>query len=162
MVRRAAVLVLVAAVVGCAPAAPPEPMVDVAAEEAAIRAISARWLELEGARDAAGIAGLFADDGRLVWAGQDPVIGPAAIQAFLVKEYEENPRQTSTWTTERVMIATAGDMAVEFGSFSNAATGQDGTGSDRGSYVTVLQKVGGTWRIKADASASATPPPAGM
>jgi uncharacterized protein (TIGR02246 family) len=147
----------VAVVAACAPAPPPEPMVDVAAEEAAIRALSARWLELEGARDAAAIAGLFADDGRLVWSGQDPVIGPAAIQAFLVKEYAENPKQTTAWTTERVMIAAGGDMAVEYGAYANAATGMDGMGTSRGSYVTVYQKAGGAWKIKADASASATP-----
>jgi uncharacterized protein (TIGR02246 family) len=138
-------------------------MVDVAAEEAAIRALSARWLELEGARDAGAIAGLFADDGRLVWSGQDPVVGPAAIQAFLVKEYAQNPQQTTTWATDRVIIASAGDMAVEYGNYANASTGPDGTGSGRGNYVTVYQKVDGAWKIKADAAASATPPaPVGM
>ncbi len=154
---RLGILLLVAATAACTQSAPPAAAVDVAAEESAVRAVSARWLAFEGQRDAAGIAGLFTDDGRLVWTGQEPVVGPAAIEAFLMKDYEANPKQTSTWTTERLLISQAGDMAVEFGNFSNSALGPDGTGSDRGSYVTVFEKTGGTWKVKADASASALP-----
>jgi uncharacterized protein (TIGR02246 family) len=131
--------------------------VDAAAEEAAVRAVSARWLAFEGERNAAGIAGLFADDGRLIWVGQDPVVGPTAIQAYLTKDYAENPKRTSTWKTDRVLIATAGDLAVEYGNFTNTATGKDGTGSDNGNYVTVFRKVAGGWKVVSDASVSAKP-----
>jgi uncharacterized protein (TIGR02246 family) len=157
------VLVLVAAVTACstAPAPPaataPAVVVDVATEEAAVRAISAQWLAFEGERNAAGIAGLFADDGRLIWAGQDPVVGAPAIQAYLTKDYADNPKRTSTWKTDRVMIASAGDLAVEYGNFTITATGKDGTGSDNGNYVTVLRKVGGAWKVVSDASVSAKP-----
>ena len=156
--KYAGVMMLMMAALACSPATPPAPaapVVDVVAEEAAIRALSARWLALEGERNAAAIAGLFATDGRLVWNGQDPVIGAAAIEAHLTKEYAENPKQTTTWQTERVQIAAAGDLAIEFGAYTNSATGADGTGADRGNYVTVFEKTDGTWKIKADASASA-------
>ena len=162
--KRLGVLVLVAAATACSagPAPPaataPAAAVDLAAEEAAVRAISARWLAFEGERNAAGIAGLFADDGRLIWVGQDPVFGAAAIQAYLTRQYAENPKQTSAWATDRVMIASAGDLAVEYGHFTNTATGKDGTGSDRGNYVTVFRKVGGAWKVVSDASVSANPP----
>jgi uncharacterized protein (TIGR02246 family) len=161
---RLGVLVFVTALAACAPATPPAPSIDRAAEEAAVRAVSAAWLEFEGKKDFAGVAGLFADDGRLVWLGQDPVVGPAAIEAFLNQEHAANPQQTSTWTTDSVLIASSGDLAIEYGHYSNTASGMDGTGSDRGNYVTVLQKIGGTWKVKSDASVSSTPraPAGGM
>jgi uncharacterized protein (TIGR02246 family) len=151
---RIGVLVLITAAAACAPAAP---AVDIAAEEAAVRALSAQWLALDGKRDAAGIARLFADDARLVWAGQEPVVGPREIQEFLAGEFGANPQQKSVWTTDRIMLSAAGDMAVEYGHYANTATGMDGSGSDRGNYVTVYEKSGGTWKVKADASASAMP-----
>ena len=163
-VNRLGMLVLVlVTVAACGPAppppqaAPPAPAVDVAAEEKAVRAVSASWLKFEGERNAAGIAGLFADDGRLIWVGQDPVVGPAAIQAFMTKEWDANPKRTSTWTIERVIVATGGDIALEYGNYTNTATGKDGKGTDRGSYVTVHQKIGETWKVKSDASASSMP-----
>lgn len=155
--KRAGLAILVMAAAACAPAAPATPAVDVAAEDAAVRAVSARWMALEGERDAAGIAGLFAADGRLVWSGQDPVVGPAAIEAFLVAEYAKNPKQTSSWAADHIQISAAGDLAIEFGHYENAMSGADGAGSGRGNYVTVYEKTDGMWKVKADASVTSIP-----
>ena len=138
----------------------PEPAlraVDITAEEQAIRAISAKWLEFARQRDAAGIAALFAEDGRLIWSGQDPVVGPTAIQEFIANDLTANPMQTFDWRTYRVEVATSGDLAVEYGTYLHENRGPDGAEEDRGSYVTVYRKIGGNWKIAADASPSATP-----
>jgi len=138
------------------PAAPPEvPAVDIAAEEEAIRAVSMRWLELARQRDAAGIAALFADDGRLIWTGQDPVVGPAAIQEFIASEFAANPMETVDWSTDRVEVAASGDLAVEYGTYSAQNRGQDGTEEDRGSYMAAYRKMNGSWMVVADASVDA-------
>jgi len=129
--------------------------VDIAVEEEAIRAISARWFELARQKDAGSIANLFADDGRLFWPGQDPVEGRAAVREFMANNFAASPMQSLDWSTDRVVIAASGDLAVEYGAYSDENLGPDGTEEDRGSYVTVYRKVDGTWRIAADASASA-------
>jgi len=50
-----------------------------------VRAALARYVQLVRKMDHAGIAATFAPDGEIVNPGQDPVRGPAAIEAFLRK-----------------------------------------------------------------------------
>lgn len=136
----------------------PEPAaqaVNIAADEEAIRAISAQWFELAVQKDAASIANLFADDGRLVWPGQDPIEGRAAVGEFMAINFSASPMQSLDWSTDRVVVAASGDLAVAYGTYSDDNLGPDGTGEDRGSYVTVYRKVDGAWKIAADTSASA-------
>jgi uncharacterized protein (TIGR02246 family) len=154
LVNRLGVFLLIVTATACAPAAPPSPAVDLAAEEAAVRAVSANWLALEGKRDVAGIAALFADDGRLLRVGQDPVTGRAAIEASFTKDYAANPQQTVSWSTDRVLVSSSGDLAVEYGNYSVTGSGMDGAGSDRGNYVTVYQKSGGAWKAVPPATPS--------
>ena len=149
----AAFLTLVTSLVliGCAPETA-VPAVDIAADEQAIRAISAEWLELARQQDAAGIAALFAQDGRLIWGGQDPVVGPTAIQEFIANDFVANPTQTFDWSADRVEVAASGDLGVEYGTYLNENRGPDGAEEEWGSYVTVYRKVGGNWQVAADAS----------
>ena len=153
-----AFLILATALVlsACAPE-PAVRAVDITAEEQAIRAISAEWLEFARQRDAAGIAALFAEDGRLIWSGQDPVVGPTPIQEFIANNLAANPMQTTDWSPDRVEVATSGDLAVEYGTYLDENHGPDGAEEDRGSYVTVYRKIGGNWKVAADVGASATP-----
>jgi uncharacterized protein (TIGR02246 family) len=129
--------------------------VDTAVDEKAIRSISAQWFELATQKDAASIANLFADDGRLVWPGQDPIEGRAAVREFMASNFSASPMQSLDWSTDRVVVAASGDLAVVYGTYSDDNLGLDGTGEDRGNYVTVYRKVDGTWRIVTDTSASA-------
>ena len=133
---------------------PVEPAVDLAAEEQAIRALSMRWLELEQARNAAGIAALFAEDGMLVRGEEQPVEGIGAIEASLAEDHAEDPTAVTTWSTDRVEVAAAGDLAVEHGTWSATGLGADGSGTDQGKYVTVYRKVNGTWKVVTDVSVS--------
>lgn len=145
--------VLIVAVALASSACAPEPAaqsVDSAVEEQAIRAISMEWLELDRQRDAAKIAALFADDGRLLLGGVDPVVGAAAVRDFMTKDFEANPQRTIDWRTDRVEVAASGDFAVEYGSYS-IKNGTDRTEENRGSYVTVYRKIDGQWKVAADA-----------
>jgi len=150
--RQSLVLVLLAGVVvGACTAAPAAPPVDLAAEAEAVRARSAEWLGFTQQKNAAGIAGLFASDGRVVWAGQDPVVGPAAIQAFLAGDFERSPERVSSWSPDRVEVAPSGDLAVEYGSYTSAP-GPDAEPDEEGNYSTVYRKVEGAWMIVSDFS----------
>ena len=141
----------------CAPAQAPPPPVDLAADEQAVRAISKQWLELDRAKDMASIAALFAEDGVLIRQQEEPIVGHAAIEAHMTKQQTENPTRVPDWSTERVEVAASGDLAVEYGTWSETGLGPNGTEEDHGRYVTVFRKVNGAWKIAADASLSTEP-----
>jgi uncharacterized protein (TIGR02246 family) len=158
--RSTLLIAVVFALAACATQeAPPAaaPAVDKAAEEAAIRALSMKWLEFEKARDAAGVATLFAADGTMYRDHNEPITGAAAIQAYATKDYAENPKAVVEWSTDGVDVADSGEMAVERGSFSITGAGPDGKGSERGKYLTQWRKVNGEWKVVGDISITTVP-----
>ena len=130
---------------------------DLKTEEKAIRSISIKWLELQKSHDAAGIAALFADDGVEYNMNQEPFVGPAAIQRWITQNQKQNPKAVGNWTTDRVEIAASGDLAIEYGSYTDTGLGLSGTETDQGKYVTVYRKVNGTWKVAADIGNSTKP-----
>jgi uncharacterized protein (TIGR02246 family) len=130
---------------------------DLKTEEKAIRSISMKWLELQKSHDAAGVAALFADDGVEYSMNQEPFVGPAAIQKWIIQDRKQNPNEVSNWTTDRVEIAASGDLAVEYGSYTDTGSGLSGTETDQGKYVTVYRKVNGIWKVASDIGTSTKP-----
>jgi uncharacterized protein (TIGR02246 family) len=149
---KAIVMFVALAVMSACASQPPAPSLDSAAEEQAIRGISAQWLEHTTQKDPAGIAALFADDARLVWAGQDPVVGKAAIRNFFTQDFANSPKQSTNWEIDRIELAASGDLAVEYGHYENTGAGREGTLDERGNYATVYRKVSGTWKVISDSS----------
>jgi len=130
------------------------PQADVAADEQAIRDVSAHWLELETARDAAGIAALFTADGTLYRPGREPVAGTAGIQQYMADQFREDPGASATWATDHIEVAASGDIAVEHGTWSSTG-GNDGP--DQGWYQTLHRKVNGEWKVVSDVTISTKP-----
>jgi uncharacterized protein (TIGR02246 family) len=128
-----------------------------AAEEQAVRAISMQWLEYQNAKNIAGIAALFAEDGTLIREHEEPVVGQAAIEAHMTRNQTENPGRMSSWATDRVEVAASADLAAEYGTWSETGLGPNGTEEDHGRYVTIYRKVNGAWKVAADASLSTKP-----
>jgi len=135
------------------------PAVDLAAEEQAIRAQSMAWLEAATARNAAGEAAVFADDGIAFRENRDPIVGPAAFEAYTSADRAANPQSTVSWTIDQVVVAASGDLAYELGSYQLTGLGANGTGDDMGKYVTVWKKVNGTWKVAADMGSTTKPAP---
>ncbi|HYV96528.1 MAG TPA: nuclear transport factor 2 family protein [Gemmatimonadaceae bacterium] len=133
------------------------PKVDVPAEEKAVRAVSAHWLELENSRDAAGIAALFTDDGVEYRAHKDPAVGPAAIEAMSARAFTESPKLVVSWTTEAVTVAPSGDLAVEAGNYEITHAGALGNDSDKGAFLTVYKKVNNQWKVSRDMGSTTMP-----
>jgi len=149
-------VVVSVAVAGCAqptPASKP----DLAAEEQAIRAADARWLKAAQARDAAGEGSMFAEDGIAYREHSDPIQGPAAYQAFATKDYAENPKGMTSWSTDKISVAAAGDMAVQTGPFHNSGFGPQGDQDVHGRFVTVWKKMNGEWKVAQDIGLPMTP-----
>ena len=149
-------IIIFFALTACAPQAEKQ-QIDLNTEEQAIRSISIRWLELANSQDAAGVAALFTDDGVVFTDNQEPVVGQTAIQDFRTQRQEKNPKLVFDWITDRVEIAASGDLAIEYGSWTNTGGGLSGTEEDHGKYVTVYRKVNGTWKVAADIGISTKP-----
>jgi uncharacterized protein (TIGR02246 family) len=135
--------------VACCPEPPPPaPAVDVAAEELAIRGLSARWLEAAKARDGAAIDAVMRADATTIFDGQ-VLVGLPAIQANREKEWAEETGGAIEWTTTNVVVAASGDLAVERGRWTE--TEADDGEVETGEYVTVWTKVDGQWKVLVDA-----------
>lgn len=130
---------------------------DLAREEQAIRDSDARWLKAAQARDAAGESAVFASDGVAYREHIDPLVGPAAFQAYATKLATDNPKVSTTWSTDAIRIAESGDLAIQTGQYHLAGLGSKGDGEDKGRFVTVWKKVDGEWKVAHDIGSTTSP-----
>ena len=145
-------------VAGCSQPAPgPAPKPDLTIEEKAIRDMDANWLKATQARDAAGEAAVFASDGVGYREHVDPLVGPAAFQAWSTKTYADNPKQSAIWTTDSIRIADSGDLAIQTGEYHVTGLGPQGDQEDKGRFVTVWKKVGSEWKVAHDIGSTTMP-----
>lgn len=150
--------VLVLLVAACSQPAPsPAPGPDLAAEEMAIREADARWLQAAQARDAAGEAAMLASDGVAYREHVEPLVGPAAFQAWTEKRYVDNPKLGVSWTTDSIHVTSSGDLAIQTGQYQNTGIGPRGDREDRGRFVTVWKKVNGEWKAAHDIGSTTMP-----
>jgi len=112
--------------------------------KAQITKLDQAWQTAYNAKNAAGIAALYAEDAKLMAPGSATVPGRAAIQAFFAEQVKGGG--TNTLTTAEVLDG--GTYAIAIGGY--VATGPDGKHLDHGSYVTIYKKVGGSWMIYRD------------
>ena len=146
----------VVALSACAPAAPPP--VDTAAEEAAIKAVTAAWLEAYNAGDVEKIVAMYADDGVLMPPHAAVATGHAAIRAFLTADTAAAKAAGVKLVPGATTAGVAGDTGWESGSYT--ATDASGTTVDSGSYLSVSRKTNGKWLFVRDTYNSDRPMPA--
>ena len=129
--------------------APEAAQASTAADEQAIRAHIARWVQLIQAKDSATIAQFYADDGVVMPPNQPLVSGREAIVQFW-QSMIAIPEATLTFQPERIEFSSAGDMALDRGTYR--FTGKPGGQAvdETGKYVVVWKKVGGDWKVAAD------------
>jgi len=143
-----------------APAEPAAPVVDLAAEEQAIRNRSGEWMNYANSKDAASMATkMYASDGMLI--SEDKAYkGAAAIQAKYEADIKKMPNAVISWTSDQVRVSSDGDMAVEYGSFSMDPDGEGRKPAVQGSFATTWSKVAGEWRVLSDAGGENVAAPA--
>jgi uncharacterized protein (TIGR02246 family) len=147
-------LLLVLAVVGCAPQReepPAPPVVDAAAIRDMIQAREREWSAAFVAGDAAAIANLYTEDGAQVQPAGDWYRGRDAITAGLKKQLDTLNVTAREDITEEVIPA--GDYVVEIGHYTLTATSKNGntpvTGAGR--YMVLWRKdADGQWRLHRD------------
>jgi uncharacterized protein (TIGR02246 family) len=148
----------VIALSGCAPAAPPP--VDTAAEAAALKAVTAAWLDAYNAGDVEKIVAMYAEDGVLMPPHAAVATGHAAIRAFLTADTAGAKAAGVKIVPGAGTAGVAGDTGWESGSYTIADA--SGATVDSGSYLSVSRKSNGKWLYVRDTynSDRALPAPA--
>lgn len=123
--------------------------VDSAAHERAIRSNISDWLEQIRKRDAAAIAGHYTEDGVLMPPGAPVSQGRSEIETAW-RGMMETPGFDLTFEPTAIVVSSAGDMAIDRGTYRFTSTGPDGQVTDTGKYLVVWRNVDGTWKAMAD------------
>lgn len=123
--------------------------VDSGAAEQAIRGHVAQWLELVKAKDAAGIAQLYAEDGAVMPPNGPIGKGRAAIEQTWASMMG-TPGFDLTFTPEQIIVSSSGDMALDRGTYRLTIAPGGTAQTDTGKYVVVWRKIGGEWKAAAD------------
>jgi len=157
MHTRFSLVALTAVLLACQPAAPAG---LTPADEQALRAADAAAVAMIVAKDWAGFAGTFAEDGTILPPNGEAVVGRAAIQAWA----EAFP-PINEFKAAASEVGGSGDLAYVQGTFSMTISppGAPAPVSDNGRYIAIYRKqADGSWKVSRDIwnSSMPAPPPA--
>ena len=122
---------------------------DAGADEQAIRGQVDRWLQLIKAKDAAGIAALYAEDGAVMPPNAPIGKGRTAIQQTWASMMQ-TPGFDLNIIPEEIIVSSSGDMALDRGTYRLTIAPDGAAQNDTGKYVVVWRKIGGDWKAAAD------------
>ena len=122
---------------------------NVGADEQAIREHVDHWLQLVKAKDAAGIAGLYAEDGAVMPPNAPIGKGRAAIEKTWASMMQ-TPGFDLTFVPDQIIVSSSGDMALDRGTYRLKVAPNGTAMTDAGKYVVVWRKVGSDWKAAAD------------
>ena len=110
-----------------------------------IKAGNKKFMENYNRGDAAGLADLYTENGKLMPTGSDFVTGTVAIQAFWQGAMDMGIK---TITLETVEAEMHGDTAIDIGKYT--LSGEAGNVMDSGKYIVILKQEGGQWKFHRD------------
>lgn len=131
---------------------------DAASAEEEVRAADERMLAAARARDSVAFAGMFAEDGVLMFANEPALEGASTIRERVARDFGMQDFQVS-WNANDFLVAESGDLAVERGSYEMSFTTPQGRVQDRGKFLTVWRKIDGEWKVAGDMISSDLPMP---
>jgi uncharacterized protein (TIGR02246 family) len=147
-------LLATAAVAACAST----PRVNVASEDAAIRAINRQMEQAVASKNVDAIAQLYATDAVFMVPNMPVARGQAAIRNMWAQAIAgSNPRLSLSPTD--IDIASSGELATDVGTYVFTFSGDQGTMTDRGKYMVKFRKAGTEWKIESDIFNSDIPLP---
>lgn len=125
--------------------APPAPEAQAVRVQSLLDADRAFAARAQTAGAAAAFADFMAEDGKLLGAAAEPVIGTAAIFEVMVA-LPENAE--ISWAPVEAVVAESGELGFTWGDYRLSAPGADGsTVVETGRYLTVWRKdAQGRWR----------------
>ena len=121
-----------------------------AADAQTIKDLDAQWSKTAGAHDLDGTLSYYSDDATVLPANAPMAADKQAIRAGWAAELV--PGSEISWQSNKVEVASSGDMAYVVGSYT--MTVNDGQGkpvTDRGKYIEVWKKqADGRWKAVED------------
>jgi uncharacterized protein (TIGR02246 family) len=108
-----------------------------------VAAADSAWSAAAASRNLEASVGTMAEDGIMFPPGQPPVIGRAAVRAFMQEGFAM-PGFSASWVTDTVVVASSGDLAYSIG--RSRYTFPDSTGG----IDTMHAKGVAVWRREAD------------
>ena len=143
---------LVLAVSGCAPQADVAAVevIDMAAEEAAVKQMIQDWLVAtneSGQAGADGYASFFTEDGVVLPPNAERQDGRDAISAWVL-QFHEIEGFSISWEANRIEISASADLAYAIGTYEYSVNDADGNPvEDRGKFLDALRKqADGSWQ----------------
>jgi uncharacterized protein (TIGR02246 family) len=118
---------------------------------AEIAKVDKAWEKAYNAGDAAAVTALYTKDAKVMPPGADAASGRTAIQALFAADVKQGAKMALTQKD----VTGFGDYALETGTF--VATSKDGKHLDHGSFMTLLKKEAGGWKIYRDTWNSSMP-----
>ena len=118
-----------------------------------IRTMDREFMDNVAAKNAARVAGIYADDARILMPGRPVISGKSEILAFY-KAALDGPVEAITLDTKHIDVS--GDMAYAFGTNTILlkAAGE-GPREEKGKYVAVYRRQpAGDWKIVVDSYSS--------
>lgn len=117
-----------------------------------IEAANGKFMDTVSNGDAAGLAGLYTDDGAVMPSNADFVKGGEAIQGFFQTLIGMGIQEITLESSE---VEGYGDTAIEVGTY--ALKGAEGQVLDKGKYIVIWKKVEGEWKLHRDIFNSSMP-----
>ena len=136
-----------------------EPVVDIAAEEEAIRKLTIDWFADELRRDMEASLSYLAPDAVLQLEGAPTIVSTTAIRAA----YEEFFKLPFTdWVMEPriIVVAASGDLAYDIGSFKMVFEGPEGRTEAPQKSTIIWRKLEDQWKCVVLAFSNDIPPAA--
>lgn len=152
---RAAVTLAALALAACASV----PKVNMASEEAAVRAQDQRLMTAVNSNDGNTVAAIYAPDAYMMVPNAPLASGNAAVRDMWTGMMKM-PGFHLSFAPTRVDVSKAGDMAMDVGTYHFMADMPSGHVDDTGKYTTVYKKIDGQWRLASDIFNSDMPLPA--
>lgn len=130
------------------------------ADEAAIRDINKKWMELIAAKDAKTIAEtVYAENGQLMPPNSPKAAGrDALLQAWT--DVTSIPGLQLTFETESLTFAKSGELAVEVGTYKMVMGEGAAQATETGKSVVTWIRKDGTWQVLTDMFSSDASPTA--
>jgi ketosteroid isomerase-like protein len=157
--RSLSAVLLLVVLAGCAqqpPKSSSQKPVDIAAEEAAIRATDAQW---QAAKEMDKAVSFWTDDAILLMPGTPPVAGKPAIKSYVAGAMA-SPGFSISWVTDKIVVSPSGDMAYSTGTNKVTFKTPDGKLLTTNNNAVVIWKKqpDGSWKSVMDISSPGAMP----